>query len=77
MLQIYDAGQYFTMTPLEGGKMTAVASFIAGLSKDDNNKLDAMFICLSIGLSVGLFINLYQEFIIYIGRYIMNSCLYF
>ena len=70
MLQIYDAGQYFTMTPLEGGKMTAVVSFIAGLSKDDNNKLDAMFVCLSVCLyhslsvrlsvclSVGLFIKL-------------------
>ena len=49
-VQIYDAGQYFTMTPLEGEKMKVVMSFIAGLSKDDSNKLDIL--CLSVQLLV-------------------------
>ena len=35
------------MTPLEG-EMKVVMSFIAGLSKDDSNKLDTMFVCLSL-----------------------------
>ena len=53
--QIYDAGQYFTMTPLEGDKMKVVVSFVAGLSKDDNNKLAiCLSVCLSICLSVCL-----------------------
>ena len=48
-VQIYDAGQYFTMTPLEGDKMKVVVSFVAGLSKDDSSKLD---VCPSVSLSI-------------------------